>query len=374
VAEALKHQLNADVVRRIAAGVLAVHPTFEGDAFIAGCLDGLDDLELTARAQHISETLATFLPDDEGEAIEIIRRSLIHDDPLAQPSEIPAGQSAFHYWPYVRFLTDRGLDNFELSMETQKVLTTLFTAEFSIRTYLLHRYDDTMETLHVWATDNDVHVRRLVSEGTRPRLPWAAKLPMFMADPSPVLELLEVLKDDPEEYVRRSVANNLNDIAKDNPDVVIDVARRWWNEGDANRRRLVRHGLRTLIKAANPEALAVMGFGSDSPARVSAVRIDPIDLRIGDKIRVEVDVTNPAAADAGALVDLRFWFVKANGTSTAKVFKGSELLIQSGDTAQVRKTISLAQHSTRSHYPGLHRIEVIINGATVEGGEFQLRS
>lgn len=370
VAEPLKHQLGSDVVYAIGASMITVHPAFDTDAFAAACLAGLEELELTPRAQHISDVLASHLPDDEATAIRILIDSL---GPEAGDGDGDSwGNSAFFYWPHTRFITDRGLTNFDLAMEAQIALTKRFTSEFSIRNYLLHHPEQTMLRLHEWADDDNVHVRRLVSEGTRPRLPWAARLPGFQRDPAPVIELLEKLKDDPEEYVRRSVANNLNDIAKDHPQVVIELAERWWARGDANRRRLVRHGLRTLIKAANPEALAVLGFGPESPAEISKVTIDPNSASIGDKVRITVEVHNPATADAGALVDLRFWFVKSNGKTSAKVFKGAELQIAAGATALVRKTISLAQHSTRKHYPGTQTVEVVLNGVSHQGGTFEL--
>ena len=182
-----------------------------------------------------------------------------------------------------------------------------------------------------------------------------------------------MLKDDPEEYVRRSVANNLNDISKDHPDVVVEVARRWWDEGDENRRRLVRHGLRTLIKAGDPGALNILGYGPGSPVRVSRVTVSPVSVAIGEKVSIEVELDNPSMADGAALVDLIVHFVKASGATSPKVFKGGERTIGGGETALVRKTISLKQHSTRTHYPGEHLVEVQINGTTMPGGEFDIR-
>jgi hypothetical protein len=193
-----------------------------------------------------------------------------------------------------------------------------------------------------------------------------------MEDPAPVLELLEILKDDPVEYVRRSVANNLNDIAKDHPDIVIEVAGRWWADGDRNRRRLVRHGLRTLIKAGNAGALDVLGYGANSPVKVVSATIEPAQVSIGDKVKIEIEVDNPSKQTAGALVDLRVHFVKANGSTSPKVFKGAELELEPGGQGTVRKSVSVAQHSTRTHYPGEHLVEVMINGAIEPVGSFML--
>ena len=256
-------------------------------------------------------------------------------------------------------------------MAAQYELTKRFTAEFSIRAFLDRYPDATLAQLREWAGDSDVHVRRLVSEGSRPRLPWAPRLRAFQADPRPVIELLELLKDDSEEYVRRSVANNLNDISKDHPDLVVEIARSWWVGAPSPRRRLVRHGLRTLIKQGHPGALAVLGYGPDSPVEVG-VSVTPETVAIGGKVRVEVRLVNPSSEEGGALVDLIVHFVKANGSTSPKVFKGAEVSLPSGEEKTISKSISLRQHSTRTHYPGRHIVEVQLNGHVVPGAGFEI--
>jgi hypothetical protein len=168
------------------------------------------------------------------------------------------------------------------------------------------------------------------------------------------------------------VANNLNDISKDHPDLVLDISRRWWKGAGKERKRLVRHGLRTLIKQTHPEALAVLGFSTDSPAVIADVSCDPARVQIGGKVRIEVVIENPSAAAIGVLVDLRVHFVKASGTTSPRVFKGAETTIQPGASTTIRKTISLAQHTTRTHYAGTHRIEVLLNSVVHPGAEFEI--
>ncbi len=367
MAEPLKNQFGPDVPARIADLIVAAHPVFDRDAFIAASLDGFEDLELTPRARHISDALAEFLPADRGRALEILIEALglIDDEELT-------GMEGFRYLPLVFFVADHGLDHFELAMTLQYELTQLFTAEFSIRAYLEHHTEATLDQLHVWASDPSLHVRRLVSEGTRPRLPWAPRLKQFQFDPGPVLELLELLKDDPEEYVRRSVANNLNDIAKDHPDLVVEVARRWWTDGDTDRRRLVRHGLRTLVKQGHPGALDVLGYRPDSPVQISSVRIQPDRVPIGGKVQIQARVHNPTETELGALVDLQIDFVKADGSTRPKVFKGAEVKIDPGGTTVVRKTISLVQRSTRTHHPGTHGVKILLNGVGRDAGSFEV--
>jgi 3-methyladenine DNA glycosylase AlkC len=217
-----------------------------------------------------------------------------------------------------------------------------------------------MTRLRLWAGDEDEHVRRLVSEGTRPRLPWAARLPGFITDPEPVIALLDLLKDDVCEYVLRSVGNNLNDISKDHPRRAIDVARGW----APGRPQLVRRGLRTLIKAGDPDALAVLGYGSGT----ATARADlPASLQIGRSLPLSVHLDGRGPV----LVDLVVHFVKADGTTSRKVFKGAEFDL--AGTATLRRTISFAQLSTRRVHPGPHRIGVLVNGREQDLGEVIIR-
>ena len=369
MAEPLKNSFGPDVPVWISDRIERVLPDFDREAFLRVALDGYDELELTPRARHISKALAQLLPADRDHAIRIIIDSL---GPEIGSNEL-TGMESFRYLPFVFFVADEGLDCFETSMRAQYELTKRFTAEFSIRAFLERDPDRTLARLAEWARDPNAHVRRLVSEGTRPRLPWAPRLRGFQKDPSPVLELLEVLRDDPEEYVRRSVANNLNDISKDHPERAVDVAERWWVDASEDRRRLVRHALRTLVKAGNARALAVLGYSADSPITIRAVTSTPRVVEIGEKVRIEVELENPSEAEAGALVDLRVHFVKASGSTRPKVFKGAELQLKAGGVALVRKSVSLAQHSTRKHYPGAHRVEVMLNGTTHPGDDFEVR-
>jgi 3-methyladenine DNA glycosylase AlkC len=369
MAEPLKNSFGPDIPAWISESLGTVDPDFNTTAFLADALLGYEELELTARARHVADCLADYLPADRAVAINQIVASLGPES----PGQELKGMEPFRYLPYVYFVAEYGLDDFDESMGAQYVLTKRFTAEFSIRAFITRHPSRTMARLSVWAADPNVHVRRLVSEGTRPRLPWAPRLPQFQADPSPVLSLLDELKDDPEEYVRRSVANNLNDISKDHPQEVIDIAARWWPDSDANRRKLLRHGLRTLVKHGDPQALEILGYSANSPVEVSMISVDPPDPRIGGRIRIVATVSNASDVPAAVLVDLILSFVKANGSTSKKVFKGAVLTLAPRSSSDVKKTISLAQLSTRKHYPGVHKVEVQLNGSIVKAAEFSLR-
>jgi len=366
--EPLKNHFGPEIAEQIAVMVSAVHPSFDSSAFITFSADGFADLELTPRARHLADGLALFLPDNPERAVRILTASL---DCYVEPQPLTA-MSGFVFLPHVYFVATYGLDCFEASMDAQYEVTQRFTAEFSIRAFIERYEAATLERLRVWASDSSVHVRRLVSEGTRPRLPWAPRLAAFQVDPGPVVELLELLKDDEEEYVRRSVANNLNDIAKDHPELVVDVCRSWWTDGNRDRRRLIRHGLRTLVKQGDAGALGVLGYEASSPVEVNAFTVAPDAAEIGSKVVIEVEIVNPSAVDAAVLVDLRVHFQKSNGSTSPKVFKGAELTVAPDGSAIVRKSISLAQHSTRTHYPGDHQVDVMVNGVSHPGGMFSL--
>jgi 3-methyladenine DNA glycosylase AlkC len=368
MAEPLKNMFGTDVPARLGEMVQVAFPEFDGDRYLAIALDGFEELELTDRARQISGALAEVLPQDRERAMEIVIDSL---GPEAEEAGL-TGMESFLYLPLVFFVADHGIDHFETAMRAQYELTKRFTAEFSIRAFIERYPEETHRRLADWASDPDPHVRRLVSEGTRPRLPWAPRLRGFQDDPSPVLELLELLKDDSAEYVRRSVANNLNDISKDHPERVVEVAGRWLVDATEHRERLVRHALRTLVKTGHAGALGLLGFSADSPVVIRAVRCQPQRVRIGEKVRIEVELQNPVAAISGALVDLRIHFVKAKGSTGAKVFKGAQLEMEAGETRTVRKSISLAQQSTRTHHAGEHRIEVLLNGIAYPGGSFEV--
>ncbi|HMI35452.1 MAG TPA: DNA alkylation repair protein [Propionibacteriaceae bacterium] len=358
MAEPLKNYYGPDVPARIARMIKEVDSGFDEDAFLADALDGYQALELTPRARQIAQALGRHLPQDYERAIEILIASL---GPKLQAAEL-TGIDVFVYLPHVFFIAEFGVDHFEASMRAQYELTQRFSAEYSIRVFLERYLQQTLGRLHEWAFDSNVHVRRLVSEGTRPRLPWAPRLRAFQDDPRPVLELLELLKDDPDLFVRRSVANNLNDIGKDNPAALIETCRRWMKDASPQRSWLVRHALRSAVKRGEPEALEILGFLPATGVQVRDIHIAPAVASIGDSITFTVELSNDGSATKQLLIELRVHFVKANGKPSPKVFALKELVLRPNGSVQLSKTISLAQHTTRTHYPGQHRVEVLVNG------------
>jgi 3-methyladenine DNA glycosylase AlkC len=365
MAEALRDAFGPEVPERIAGMLLRVNPGFPRERFLALAIDGLEPLALTDRARHVSRALAATLPAEPEEALALLVASL---GPSLE--ERPAtGMESFVYLPHVYYVADHGLECFDAAMAAQHEITRRFTCEFSIRPFIDAEPERTLAVLAEWTRDPSEHVRRLVSEGTRPRLPWAPRLRRLQRDPSPIVPLLEALRDDRSEYVRRSVANNLNDISKDHPDLVVALAERWLDGAPPERRRLVRHALRGLIKAGDPGALRALGYRPGARA-VARVRVAPATARIGESIEATVEIDAPERDPEPLVVDLRVHFVKARGATGAKVFKIRELAPAPGERIVLRKRISLRQHTTRTHHPGEHRVEVLVNGAVAAEGRF----
>lgn len=368
MAEALKHQYGPQIPRRIAAMLHSVAASFDAEGFVHSALCGYEELDLMARGRHMADILRQYLPADYRHALEILLASLGEKIGHIEGQ----GMAPFLYLPHVMFVARYGLDHFEESMHAQYELTQRFTAEFSIRFFIERHPQATLARLRQWANDPNHHVRRLVSEGTRPRLPWAQRLRDFQRDPAPVLALLELLKDDPSLYVRRSVANNLNDIGKDHPALLTATAQRWLQGASAERQWLVRHALRSAVKRGEAGALQALGFGEPPQVSLSQVQLNPQHAQIGGKIRISLQLHNHTASTQALMVDLRIDYIKANRAASPKVFKLKALQLAPGEAAGLQKQISLADMTTRKHYPGQHQVALLLNGQPVPLGSFSL--
>ncbi|HYH97022.1 DNA alkylation repair protein [Hyalangium sp.] len=365
MAESLKTFFNEGVVRRIATLLRAAYPALPERRFISEASEGLEALELMDRARHIMRAMRRALPEDFELAARILQDSL---GPPLESTE-GHGMSVFLYLPHVLYVAEHGLAHFEPAMRLQHTLTQRFTAEFCIRPYLERYPRETLARLRQWAEDSSVHVRRLVSEGTRPRLPWAPRLRAFQEDPRPVLELLELLKDDPELYVRRSVANNLNDIGKDHPALLVATCEQWSRGASPERQWIIRHALRSAVKRGEPRALALLGFEGPAALEVTAT-FHPRRVRMGQSVQVRLQVANPSPERQKAVVDLAVHFVKSNGATRPKVFKVRAVDLAPGASTTLEKTVSLQALTTRQHYPGPHRVDALVNGQATPVGLF----
>jgi 3-methyladenine DNA glycosylase AlkC len=360
----LKSFFGERVVRQLADDLHAVYPSLDRGAFVRNGLTGLDALELVARGGHLAETLRRHLPEDFARAAQILIASL---GPKLASSET-FGMAPFRYLPHVIFAARYGLGHLEPALRLQYELTQRFSAEYSIRAFLVEHPKPTYARLLEWAHDPSEHVRRLVSEGTRPRLPWAPRLRAYQEDPAPVLRLLELLKDDPALYVRRSVANSLNDIGKDHPDLLVDVCRRWSRGASAERRWVIGHALRSLVKQGHRGALAVLGFASAPQIRVGTVRWSARRVPIGGTVSFSLSIENAARKRQELLLDYRVHFVKASGKSAPKVFKLKKVVLDASGSMTVGGKVSFEVLTTRRPHPGVHRFELLVNGVAFELG------
>ncbi len=369
MAEPLKNYFDERVPQTIAAQISAVWPEFASEAFMRDSLSDYEALGLMDRGRQIARSLRTHLPTAYREALTILLRSV---GGRPQRTDGDGGMASFLYLPHLQFVELHGIDDFEASMQALHFLTQRFTGEYALRPFLDRYEQEALAVLREWAHDPDPHVRRLVSEGTRPRLPWAGRLRRFQEDPTPVLELLELLRDDPDSTVRRSVANNLNDIGKDHPERLLVVARKWVDGAGEERLALLRHALRTLVKAGNSEALKILGFTRAKGVELVDRRLEPAAVRRGEAVEIAFDLRNAAPTAQHLLVDLRVHYRKANGSTSPKVFKLRSVELPSGEVVSFRKRLSLADLTTRRHHAGVHRVEALINGIPEVVGEFHL--
>ena len=373
MAEPFKNLFDPALVAGLAGHLARRAPDFDRGRFEAMALDGLERLELKARSAQITRALEAHLPADFGAACALLLAALHPEDDvdLSGKGIDDLGVRGWAVMPMADFVAARGLGSFDLSMATLAEMTRRFTAEGAVRPFIAADPERALIWLHRWAQDGNFHVRRLASEGSRPRLPWNMQLAVFVRDPSPLVPLLARLRDDPVEYVRRSVANNLNDIAWDHPDLVAVVAAEWIRGASPERARLVRHACRTLVKQGHPAALAALGFG---PPRVALRALDvrtPV-VRFGGALEFEAEVVSESDADQNVVLDYAIHHRKANGETRAKVFKGKVLKLRAGEGAQFRRRHPMRPITTRVYHDGGHRVEILVNGAVLGGADFEL--
>jgi 3-methyladenine DNA glycosylase AlkC len=374
----LKHMLSLDAAHQLGEQLAAAGAMVHRGQWQKAIGADFEFLGLMDRGRRLAQVMATCLPPDFAQAAPLLVRAMGRPmglDKQGEPTASGDVPSSFFYLPYSMYIASHGLQHLPEALQAQHALTQRFTAEFSLRPFLQQHPEATLAHLAQWAGDDNAHVRRAVSEATRPRLPWAARLPDFVHDPSPVLPLLTRLRDDCSSYVRRSVANHLNDIGKDHPDLLTGLARQWLDDAPVPvaRQSMLRHALRTAIKRGDVQALALFGHGQVSPLQIQSTSISPSTTRIGESVTVRCQLHNPSAQAARALADWRVFYVKANGALSPKVFKGSTVQVEAHSSVVIEKTLSLRQMSTRTHHPGRHRVEIALNGHAHPIGHFDLQ-
>jgi len=359
--EPLKNLLHEALVGDMADRIAANAPSFDKGRFAALATAGLNALELMERSALIRDALFATLPDDFPEAAAILKASL--------PAAGKPGLSGWMLLPINQFIAARGPDHFELGL--LKALTPHFTAEYGIRPFIHRDQQRALAIISGWVGDPDRHVRRLASEGTRPRLPWAMRLPQLIKDPAPILPILTALMDDPEDYVRRSVANSLNDIAKDHPDLVAAFIAGHIEGASPERRWLLKHASRTLLKKGHAQALANFGFGA-AASLACELRLANDEVLFGEGLDFEIRVRNAGETKQSLMIDYAIHHVKADGSLSPKVFKCKTITLAPGQSHAIERRHAMRPITTRRYYPGEHRIAILVNGAESASQSFVL--
>lgn len=374
--EPFKNRIDAALVRAAASHLSRVHRAFPHERFVRLATDGLAALELKARVQHVAAAFAATLPGSFAAAADVLEASLA---PARADTDLGAlrvgddGLAGWIVWPMTDFVATNGLSDPRRALRALHAMTQRFTAEYAVRPFFVEHEALVLATLREWAGDPSAHVRRLVSEGSRPRLPWGLQLRSLIADPSPTLPLLEALQDDPSEYVRRSVANHLNDIAKDHADVVGAWLERHLPGASPQRRAMLGHASRTLVKRGDPRVLRALGLGQPLRGSASLV-LRPSTARIGDSVAVVVVLRSTARTAQSLVVDYRVHHVLASGSTGAKVWKGWRVDLAPHEKRELSKKHSLRQVTTRRLRAGRHAVDLLVNGKVVARAAFVLRA
>ena len=355
MAESMKNAYyNYNSISDLASRIQTVFPIFQSDDFVDDIMDAAwESLELKARMRCITIHLGKHLPDDYAQALAIL------DEVVAG---YPPGHNdnALIYYPDFVEVFGQDERHWDLSMAALVRYTKISTAEFAVRPFIVNHEKRMMRQMGVWAGDENEHVRRLASEGCRPALPWGGALPRFKKDPTPVLRILEQLRSDPSLYVRKSVANNLNDISKTHPELVAKIAKDWYGKHE-HTDWIVKHGCRTLLKKGRRDILGIFGFTDVDCVHISGFALSAASVCIGEGITISFAIT--ATKESKIRLEYGVDYVKVSGKRSRKIFQITETVLKAiGQKMAYKISHSFADLSSRKHYPGVHSITLIMNG------------
>lgn len=361
----LKDIYSAGFYNRFTDVLATVLPAFDKQRFISLIFtEGYENKALKQRMRHNSVVLNQFMPADFPSAVDVME-NLIH---RLRAEHFGEDGLAMMFLP--DYIEVYGIDHYEHSVKALEFITQFVSCEFAVRPFLLKYTDQMLTQLQAWSLHENYKVRRFASEGSRPRLPWGLAIPSLKKDPDRILAILENLRNDPSAWVRKSVANNLNDISKDHPATMMDVARRWKGiskETDA----IIKHASRTLLKAGHNEILDHYGLEGKNIS-LSGFNIITPSVKIGDSLEFEFAVSNNDTNKQNVRLEYGIYYNKANGQLSKKVFKVSERLYQPGEKAGIMRKQSFKPITTRKFYPGKHQLSIIINGQEKEVKTFDI--
>ena len=362
MAAPLKDAINRQAIENLGDQITQHFPAFDHAAFMAQVEPQLDALELKDRINLVADSLADQLPHSYPEALAVV----------VAVAEAEADLDGWMAWPLCSFVERHGVAHPDESLAAMPALTKRWSCEFAIRPYLDQHLDLTRRHCREWTKDDDEAVRRLPSEGTRPLLPWGPRVDALIEDPQIGLELISLLRHDSSETVRRSVANHLNDVAKFAPETVTGIVREWMAEDPAPELSMMRHGLRTLVKQGNTQALELLGFTTEPKLGGIAFACQPAEITIGESIKLNATLKSTADHSQRLVVDFVVHHINASGATSPKVFKWTTVNLEPGQQLEISKQRLIKQASTRTYRAGWHRVDLQISGQEFASTGFEL--
>ncbi len=359
MADALKEMFNNKFYEHFALEFNKVDKNFHPDKFVKEVTKNNSQRSLNERLRNTSIVLKNYLPPDYKKSLELIFKI------------IPIVKRDYTSLVFPDFIGLYGHDDFDLSMEALKYFTQFGSSEFAIREFLKRDFNKTIKVMNEWADDKNYHVRRLASEGSRARLPWSFKLDEVIKKPQLTLSILEKLNADNELYVRKSVANHLNDISKDNSEWMLQTLNTW-DKTNVNTFWIIKHASRTLIKKGNAKSLMLFDFEKNCKVMIENFKLNKSKLKLGESLHFWFDIISEKSKSQKLVIDFAIHYVKKSGELSPKVFKLKEIDLGNKGLTQISKKHRFQDFTTRKHYPGKHHIEILINGKSVYKKQFEL--
>lgn len=375
--EPLKNLYNADSIRKVISE-LQQFTNINESKFVSDTFENpiWENLELKPRMKQIAIAIENQLANNYGSNSE--KSFQAKAEIIIKYSKFLLGDAEenmnFIYMFLPEYIEANGINHFDISMVAFEEITKFTSCEFAIRPFIL-KYPETLEQLHKWSNHQNAMVRRLSSEGSRPRIPWGIALPIYKKDPTPIIPILENLINDPSETVRRSVANNLNDICKDNPNIAVEIGKKWLqlNPNNENVSKLVKHGLRTLLKSGNQDALEIFGIKHENLFGITDFQLEKNDIQLSEKLFFDFKLINDKGEKPSKVrVEYVVYFQKSNGKLSPKVFQIGEYELQPNEVKSIKRSHLFRDFTTRKHYAGLHKISIKLNGIEVAALDFEL--
>lgn len=355
----LKEEFNKEFISRLADEFFLVDSLFQKKQFVDELINNdWELLELKQRMRKITQTLSTYLPYAYLKQLEILKK-------------IAPKFSGIQGFIFPDFVQIYGLDDYKTSIQALEVLTEYSTSEFAVRPFIEKFPKEILSQLVAWGKSKNHHVRRLASEGSRPKLPWAPPLREFIRNPTPVLPILQQLKNDDSLYVRKSVANHLNDISKNHPELVLDICKSWYGK-TKNTDWIVKHALRTLLKKGDKNALEIFGTHEAKNIEIEEFYLSKNELKIREEFTFTFNIVNNNKTDETIRLEYIIHFAKSNGSTSPKIFKISENVLKSDNTKAITRKHKFADLSTRKHYVGKHQFSIVVNGDVRKVVDFEL--